>query len=271
MELVLGRAWFVVFTSLRIKLNILADHGSRRVYIPSIFLVLSRTVHISSSRMAPPKLYTHKESGNSYKVSLLAALLSIELEEIEVDVLNNGTHTPEFLAISPRGHIPVLVDGDKTFRDSAAILVYLAGTHPGPGSSKTPSSFWSNDVVEQAAIIDWLAFTSTFIANGVSLARAIVTFKGVSESTKQPLNDARKKGKQSLEILQATLSKSEWLCLGRLTIADVAAFVYVALAPMGDVSLDPYPAVKSWIARIRNLPDFIPIQGLDDPFYRKRP
>jgi glutathione S-transferase len=218
--------------------------------------------------MAAPKLYTHPESGNSYKVRLLAELLDYKLEEIYVDVLDNGSHTPDFLAINPRGQIPVLVDGDKTLTDSAAILVYLAGSRPDPGSSNKPSSFWSSDAFEQAAIVDWLAFTSTFIANGVCLARGIVNFKGISASTQQPLNNAREKGEESLGILEATLSEKEWLCLGRPTIADIAAFVYVALAPMGGIFLDSYPAIRSWIARIRKLSGFIPMLGLDDPNYR---
>jgi len=38
---------------------------------------------------------------------------------------------------------------------------------------------------------------------------------------------------------------------------------------MGDISRDPYPAVKRWIEDIKKLPRFIPIDGLDDPMYRR--
>lgn len=58
--------------------------------------------------------------------------------------------------------------------------------------------------------------------------------------------------------------------LGRPTIADISVFVYVALAPMGDVDLNPYPAVKAWIERIKGLEGFISIPGLDDPLVRRR-
>jgi glutathione S-transferase len=216
--------------------------------------------------MAPPKLYTWKLSGNSYKVRLLAALLGIELEFIEIDFPNSEQGSPEFLAINPRGQIPVLVDGDKTFTDSAAILVYLAGSHPDPNTTKTPSSFWSNDIVEQAAIVDWLAFSAGWVQTGVAQARSILNFnfKGIKTSREEQLAIATTKGHKSLEVLQTRLHANEWLALGRPTIADVAVFSYVALAPMGNISLDPYPAVKSWISRVRSLPGFIPIDGLDD-------
>jgi glutathione S-transferase len=213
--------------------------------------------------MAPPKLYTRKQSGNCYKVRLLAALLGIKLELIEVDSPNQQ-YSPEFLAINPRGQIPVLVNGDKTFTDSAAILVYLAGSHSDPGTTKMPSSFWSNDIVEQAAIVDWLAFAASWIETGITTARRYTinfNFNGVSTSNQQELAKATTKGHKSLEILQTRLRANEWLALERPTIADVAVFSYVALAPMGNISLDPYPAVKSWISRVRNLPGFIPIDG----------
>lgn len=159
------------------------------------------------------------------------------------------------------------MNGDKTFTDSAAILVYLAGSHPDPSTTKTPSSFWSNDVVEQAAIVDWLAFATSWIQTGIATARYMINFKSVSTSDQPTLAKAISKGHKSLEILQTRLRPNEWLALGRPTIADVAVFGYVALAPMGNISLDPYPAVKSWISRVHHLPGFIPIDGLDDPGY----
>jgi len=225
--------------------------------------------------MARPKLFTYKESGNCYKVRLLAALLQIDLQEIELDFDNDEHKSPKFLLISPRGTIPTLVDGDRVFTDSSAILVYLAGTHTDAGSSKTPSSWWSVDIAEQAAIVDWLAFAATWVENGVCAARTLLSFEGMynglgSANPDQTLVEAKIKGLKSLEILQKKLEEGEWLALRRPTIADIAVFAYVALAPMGDVSLETYPAVKGWIARMRNLPHFITIQGLDDPMYRRQ-
>jgi glutathione S-transferase len=223
--------------------------------------------------MPLPKLYTWRGSGNSYKIRLLAALRDIKVDLVEIDFLNNQQRSPEFLAINPRGTIPVLVDGEKTFTDSAAILVYLAGLASDSGTTKTLSSFWASETVEQAAIVDWLAFASSWLESGLITARFIVSFnyRGVSSPAyKQALARATAQGHKSLKVLQARLSANEWVALGRPTIADVAIFAYVATAAEGDISLDPYPAVKSWISRIRNLPGFIAIDGLDDPTYWRR-
>ena len=84
------------------------------------------------------------------------------------------------------------------------------------------------------------------------------------------LEEGALRGNYSLDVLNKQLEKDDWLVLGRPTIADISVFVYVALAPMGDISLEPYPAVLAWISRIKNLPGFFPIEGLDDPMIRRR-
>ena len=220
-------------------------------------------IHLQKApKMTPSKLYSWPGSGNGYKIRLLASLLGVKLDVVNIDRRSDEHHSPEFLAINPRGQVPVLADGDKTFTDSAAILTYLAGSYPNPGSIKAPSSFWSNDIAEQAAIIDWLAFAASWIQTGVATARYIRLFHpdDTSASTESIVARATVKGHKSLEILQARLLANAWLVLGRPTIADIAVFVYVSLAPAGNISLEPYPAIQDWIARIHDLPGFIPFE-----------
>ena len=214
------------------------------------------------------KLYSYNESGNSYKVRLLAALLKVELQIIELDYFSDEQHSENFLKINPKGEVPALVDGDVVLTDSAAILVYLAGKF----SEK--NTWWSDDLTEQAKIVDWLAFAASWIQYGVFTARAILSFRGPYnglglESTEQTLAEAKIRGEKSLNILDGVLRDREWLANNRPTIADIAVFVYVALAPMGDISLEPYSHIRAWIERIKELPNFIKIDGLEDPLYRR--
>ncbi|KAH9865659.1 hypothetical protein J1614_009245 [Plenodomus biglobosus] len=223
--------------------------------------------------MSHGTLYSAPESGNSYKVRLLAALLKLDVEIVDLDLQNDEQHSAAFLKINPRGEVPVLVDGDKMFSDSSAILVWLAG--------KAETSYWSSDVGEQAAIVNWLAFANSWIQFGVFTNRAILSYNGpynglgtnASWSPDQIetfLQEGAIRGNKSLAILQQQLEREDWLALGRPTIADVSVFVYVALAPMGDVGLEPYPAVGRWIARIKGLEGFVGIVGLEDALVRRR-
>jgi glutathione S-transferase len=64
--------------------------------------------------------------------------------------------------------------------------------------------------------------------------------------------------------------EARWLALEKPTIADVSIFLYVALAPMGDVRLEPYPWVVEWIEKVKGLEGFVGMMGLEDPVDRKR-
>jgi glutathione S-transferase len=46
------------------------------------------------------------------------------------------------------------------------------------------------------------------------------------------------------------------------TIADLACYAYLAHAPEGNVTLEPYPAVRAWLARVAALPGFVPMASL---------
>ena len=214
------------------------------------------------------KLYSHPESGNSYKVRLLFAFLGVDYECVDVDLMTDAQHQPAYLAVNPRGEVPALADGNLVLCDSAAILLYVAGRHG-------PRPWWSDDIAEQADIQQWLAFAASWVQYGVFTARALVAFgmpaNGLPVSFRgESLEGARMRGQRSLAILDQHLGAHAWLACARPTIADVAVFPYIALAPMGDVSLTPFEAVRAWLARIRQLPGFVGMPGLDDPGYRRR-
>ncbi len=213
------------------------------------------------------KLYSFEESGNSYKVRLLLAFLGLDYERVDVDLMQDEQHQAPFLAVNPRGEVPALVDGPVTLCDSAAIMLYLAARYG-------PRPWWSDDVVEQAHIMEWLAFAASWVQFGVFTARALVAFgisaNGLPHDYKgESLEAATRRGHRSLAILDQHLDTRNWLACARPTIADIAVFPYIALAPMGKIALDGYPAVLAWIARFKRLPRFAPIAGLDQPGYRQ--
>jgi glutathione S-transferase len=46
-----------------------------------------------------------------------------------------------------------------------------------------------------------------------------------------------------------------------VTIADVAAYSYIAHAPEGGVALDDYPQIRAWLGRVEALPGFVAMQA----------
>jgi glutathione S-transferase len=58
-------------------------------------------------------------------------------------------------------------------------------------------------------------------------------------------------------MLDAYLTGRDWLAVERPTIADIACFSYIAHAPEGGISLEPYPHVRHWLRRMEGLPGFV--------------
>ena len=73
------------------------------------------------------KIYGDIQSGNCYKIKLLASFLDLPHEWIHVDILAGETRSEQFLSKSPVGKIPLLeFDDGRYLSESNAILNYLA-------------------------------------------------------------------------------------------------------------------------------------------------
>jgi glutathione S-transferase len=195
------------------------------------------------------KLYGHELSGNSYKVKLLLSLLGIEYESIKVDLLKGEHKTPQFLALNPFGQVPIIVEDNLVLADAQAILVYLARQYGG-------EQWLPLDAESLARVTRWLSTTAGEIRQGPESARLYHLFK----LTSIDIDRANQKAEYILCQLDSHLSDRQWLELEHPTIADVAVFPYISLAPDGKIDLTPYPHVIAWIERIKSLPGFVGMQ-----------
>lgn len=197
------------------------------------------------------KLHDIPLSGNAYKVRLFLSLIGQSAELVNVD-LRSGVHKrPAFLAINPRGQVPALEDGDLGLGDSQAILVYLARRYAEP-------SWYPLDAEPQGRIAHWLSFAANEIQHGPAQARVIQLFKRPGD-----LGAAQAKARQALELLDGELSRQPWLArTAGPSIADIAVYPYVALAPEGGLDTTAYPHVQAWQERIRALPGYLPLPTL---------
>jgi glutathione S-transferase len=108
-----------------------------------------------------------------------------------------------------------------------------------------------------AEVMTWLMTAEDEIAHGPADARVHDKF-----GMKLDVNLARQKAARILGLMEDHLAKNDWLALGHPTIADIACMPYVALSHEGGISLEPYPAIRAWIARIKALPNFISMPAL---------
>jgi glutathione S-transferase len=196
-------------------------------------------------------LYRNPLSGHAHRVELFLSLLGLPARLVDVDLRGGAQKKPEFLRKNPFGQVPVIEDGDVTVADRNAILVYLAGRYDKTGT------WYPRDALAAARIQQWLSVAAGQLAAGPATARGVKLFGF-------PLDHARATvvAGQLFAVLEQALAQDAFLAGSLPTIADVAMYTYTALAPQGDLSLEPYVRIRAWLARVEALPGFVPMHGV---------
>ncbi len=196
-------------------------------------------------------LYNSQISGNCYKVRLLLAHLGIPYERREVDVVDRSNR-PELLAEkNPALRVPTLVlDDGRPLAESGAILWYF-----GEGTRFVPE-----DRYERAQVLQWMFFEQYDHEPALAVVRFLVAYSG-REPDPQLIEQRRKQGYRALAAMERHLDGRAFLVGETMTIADIALYAYTHVADEGGFSLDDYPAIKGWLARVAAEPGHVPISA----------
>jgi len=181
-----------------------------------------------------------------------AAELGLAYEHVQTDYKAGATRTPEFLAINPNGHIPVIVDhrpeGDVTVWESMACALYIARHHGRPdGVSLTPAtpredaealrwSFWAVTEVEKDALT-------------VLMHRLVMP-----EDQRKPelAEQAERRLHVPLRVLEQHLLAQkahgqDHLAAARFTVADLCVASVLLWVRASRELMDGFPAVHAWL------------------------
>lgn len=191
------------------------------------------------------KLYMTSNSGNAYKARLLLSMLNVPYEKASVDFSTKAHKQPSFLKLNPRGQVPVMEDGGRVFWGSTACLTYIARKHGG-------ENWLPVDPAGMAEVMQWLELAQNELHYGLQWARGVVNRIRTGN-----LEEYQGYGRTGLGVLEGRLNSNQWLALARPTIADVACYPYVAVAPEGGFKLEDYPGVVAWIKRFEALPGWV--------------
>ena len=201
------------------------------------------------------KLYDYILSPSCYKVRLMASLTGVKLETRPVDFHPGMEHRgPELMALNPGGSIPILEDGDLVLTESSAMLAYIA-------AKAAPDWLGSDAPEETARIQQWLSFSHRLTANlgGARLHEMLLRPGDIGKLQSQGIAALRE---LEAGLFEQKLRGFSFLASDRPSIADIACFPYVALAPDGGISLDPYPTIRLWSRALRSLDGFIEMPGI---------
>lgn len=197
-------------------------------------------------------LHAMQRSANCYKVRLCLAHLTIPFELRDVDILRGDTRTPEFLALNPRGLLPVLELADGTaLIESGAILLYL-----GEATALVPQ-----ERLARARMLQWMFFEQNTHHPSLGVARFWLTLvPGGRELKRDLVDDWVERGERALRAMDDQLSRTTFIAGEVFTLADIALYANTHVAGEADLDLAPYAHINAWLARVASLPGHV---GMD--------
>ena len=86
--------------------------------------------------------------------------LGVRFEARRVVIADGETATPEFLAVNPKGRVPVLIVDDRPLTEAIALLAYLGSLRPEAGLLPSPGS------LELGRCFEFMAFLASTLHIG---------------------------------------------------------------------------------------------------------
>ncbi len=164
----------------------------------------------------------------------------------------------DYRTIAPQGNVPVLGLADAGFlAESVAVLQYIADRAPESQLAPPPGT------LERYRLQEWLNFITT------ELHKKLLWMVFSSKTPPELKVWARANATATLEHVARRLADHEYLVGDRFTVADTYLFWGLLIAPHGGISLDAFPALVAYVARIQQRPSVQAALAHDYPLYAK--
>lgn len=200
-------------------------------------------------------------SPNAYKVRLLLEETETPYRIVPVNVREGAQFSPDFLAISPNNRIPAIVDlapadggAPVPAFESGAILIYLA--------EKT-GRFLSNEPRLRTETLQWLVWQMA----GLGPMAGQNGHFSLYAPEKLPYAIDRFIGETNrlYGVLDRRLEGRDYIA-GDYSIADMASYPWIRIHEMHRQTLDDFPNLARWAARIATRPAtaraYAPVDGI---------
>lgn len=211
--------------------------------------------------MVMPLLYNFDLDDQCYRVRLTASILAIDLDIESVNAFPGRQHlAAPYVLVNPIGRLPALAHNDRTFKQVSAIQLYL-------NSLSDVEGLVPDEPEAYCAMMDWLIFADRDLSC-VSSARAI-SLMDVSQNNDDDLRFFRSQARRMFRIMEDHLSEQrlfnhQYFIGSELSLADIALFPAFALSRDINIDHDEYPALRTWMRKIRSVDGFITMPGIPD-------
>ncbi|KUI55501.1 Disulfide-bond oxidoreductase YfcG [Cytospora mali] len=191
---------------------------------------------------------------NPVKLTIAAAELDIPYHYITMDIGAGDTQTDWYKAINPNGRVPALVhvkeDGTslKIF-ESAACLLYMTSVY-----DKDHKLSYQPETPEYWSQLSWLSWQVA--GYGPMMGQAAHFNRYAYDPVPYGSWRYTAESRRLNHVLDKQLSTSPFVAGDRLTIADIAVFIYAHSAKWCGVDLAEFPHVKAWHDKLLERPGF---------------
>lgn len=191
------------------------------------------------------KLYYARPSIYARPVWLALIEKQLSFELVAVD-LSGRQFKPEFLAVNPFGHVPVLEDGDFRVIESMAILDYLEARYP-------DVALLPKDATALARVRMVQMLTLNELLPGVF---KLLIDNERSDQKLAEIEYAQLRVRNTLGFLENLLGDGCYFAGEQLTLAEIVAGTIVHKVPDLGVALADYPRLSHWSERLLARPSW---------------
>lgn len=192
------------------------------------------------------KLYYHPISSPSRCVWITLLEKGLEFELVEIS-LEGEQFKPEFLAMNPFHHVPVLVDDGFNIIESFAIMDYLEAKYPTP--AMLPKDAKDIAIARMVQMVTLTEFGPTLMTVAPKLL-------GLPGGDAEKIELALEKMFTAVKFFENLLGDRPFFGGESLTLADVVLGANLPWLPKGGVSLSDYPKMSAWCDRLSARPSW---------------
>jgi glutathione S-transferase len=207
------------------------------------------------------EVYWGSGSPFAWRVLLALQIKEVPYESKRLSFTEQDLKTSEFLAINPRGKVPVIRHDDYCLHESIAILCYLEELYPIP-------ALFGGSAAEQGLI--WCAIMEcvNYLEPQMAIFAGVI-FSGQQLEKQEEAIQSRQAIEHEFARINTVLSTDEYLAGEALSAADVVVYPVLQLlirAANKDNAKEmagsllridqSYPAIAAWCKKIENLPGY---------------
>jgi glutathione S-transferase len=156
----------------------------------------------------------------------------------------------EYLELNPLGTIPLLIDGETRMTESAAICQYLV-TRYGPSTL----AVMPNEPA-YGAFLNWLHFGEATLTFPQAIYYRYSQLEPDERKNPQAAADYARWFLARLRGVDAVVSRSDTICAGRFTAADISVGYALMFAQSNGLAAQFSPAVSGYWSRLKERDGF---------------